>query len=382
MKRSITLLPIFVLFHLISCAQAMPEMKLVTGGNTVIGGGYQYEIQGYSMIYIGQDQSFEQINRKGIAIGEVPMPNNPQKKVSVSDFQLGESEVTNAQYREFVLAMVLKADERKTFDRELKIASKKNESVRQLWQPIFESAATKGILPDSACWTTDFVFSYNKPLTANYFWHPAFDDYPVVGATWKQAKAYCDWLSKVSKSKRAQKGLPALPNYRLPTEAEWEFAALSGGHTQEEVYRRQVFPWNGNNVFDDKGRYLANIKPSPRNYIDDGYEYTAPVKSFPANEMGLYDMAGNVSEWCEDVFIVYSAPIDMNPSRENRDQIQLFYDDDDANKVWDMKRVAKGGSWAEFQYGAQCGSRMGWEEAKGSSRIGFRVARTIAAKQD
>ena len=102
---------------------------------------------------------------------------------------------------------------------------------------------------------------------------------PVVGVSWHDAGAFADWLSKITGER-----------YRLPTEAEWE-AAGRGGLTG------QAFPW-GNQPPDEDGRFPANYNPNP--YDKDGFTYAAPVGSFPPNGYGLFDMAGNVAEWCGD----------------------------------------------------------------------------------
>ena len=163
----------------------------------------------------------------------------------------------------------------------------------------------------------------------------------------------------------------------MPTEIEWEFAARgemnrkkntgienkTTSEKEEEI--KTDFPWDAqfSNATHSRGKYFANIKTGPSNYIEDNYEYTAPVKSFPANTFGLFEMAGNVSEWTADVFEFHHSPetANISPAQIPNDAQNL--------------RVVKGGSWADYKYAAMCGSRTGLDGNKGYARVGFRVAR-------
>ena len=157
------------------------------------------------------------------------------------------------------------------------------------------------VYPDTTVWVKDFNYAYNEPLFDRYFWHKAYKDYPVVGVTWDQARAFCDYKTKAKRDyvKSGKKRGDNPMKFRLPTEAEWEYAARGG-------MENATYPWGGPYLTDDRGCYLANFKPKRGNYIEDEkkgtYPYTAPVKRFHRNGFGLYDMAGNVAEWVQDVY--------------------------------------------------------------------------------
>ena len=165
------------------------------------------------------------------------------------------------------------------------------------------------IYPDTLVWLRDFAYAYNEPFALRYFAHPTYDDYPVVGVTWKQATAFCHWRTQLManyciKTKRA---LPQ--EYRLPNEAEWEYAArggLDGGK----------YPWGGLYTFDKTGCYRANFLPQRARYGLDGGAKTLPVGSYQPNDFGLFDMAGNVAEWTASAYDeqAYGFVSSINPS--------------------------------------------------------------------
>lgn len=350
-------------------AQLSPRMKMIPAGTAVLGDGYQYEIVGYHMNMLTPDESYNELNRKSAAIGEVPGSNNPDRIATLQAFMLSEHEVTNAQYRDFVLGSLLGKQEAAAFRKSLKAAAKDAKAVQALWQGLFSREGAAALLPDQECWNKDFPYSSNEPLSMHYFSHPAFDNYPVAGVSWEQANAYCQWLTQVYYEEHPVKQGEQKPTFRLPTEAEWEYAAL-GMHeekSENETYYHGLYPWEGQRVQDKTGQYLANIKTGPGVYIDDNYEYTAPVKSFPANAYGLYDMAGNVSEWTSTGFRLntfdQASASDANQPLAEPHQAQ--------------DRVVKGGSWADYKYAAMCGSRMGLPQTAQASRVGFRVAMSV-----
>ena len=125
----------------------------------------------------------------------------------------------------------------------------------------------------------DFSFSYNDPQTQHYFAHPAYDEYPVVGVSWDQANAFCNWRTQLINGYRTNKGQPENPPYRLPTEWEFEYAARGGRNSSP-------YPWGGPYIRNDKGCFLANFKPGRGNYSDDGGLYTVKVRSYEPNDFG------------------------------------------------------------------------------------------------
>ena len=151
--------------------------------------------------------------------------------------------------------------------------------------------------------------------------------------------------------------------FRLPTEAEWEYAAKGG-------IENATYPWGGPYLQDDRGCYLANFKPKRGNYIEDektgNYTYTGPVKKFTKNGYGLYDMAGNVSEWTESPYNNSSSEFSssLNPNLSNQ-------------SYREVKKTVRGGSWKDAGYLLMTGYRD-WER-KDSARsfIGFRTIQDI-----
>ncbi len=221
------------------------------------------------------------------------------------------------------------------------------------------------VYPDTLCWIRDFSYSYNEPYARNYFWHPAFDDYPVVGVNWKQAKAFCHWRSHLWDSFKGDE--PNTEEFRLPTEAEWEYAAR-GGHDLAP------YPWGGYYVRNAKGCLLANFKPGRGNYPEDGGLYTVKADAYFPNDFGLYCMAGNVSEWTESAFVenAYSAQHDLNPD--------VKYDAKDDDPDVYKRKVIRGGSWKDISYFLQTGTRH-WEfQDTTKSYIGFRCALTFLGR--
>jgi gliding motility-associated lipoprotein GldK len=218
---------------------------------------------------------------------------------------------------------------------------------------------TIGVYPDTLVWIDDATYSYNEPYANMYFWHPAFDDYPVVGVTWGQAKAFNAWRTKYMNDWRARNGEPFVQKFRLPSEAEWEYAARGGRHLAP-------YPWGGPYARNQQGCVLANFKPMRGDYVDDGNGYTAPVDAYSPNDYGLFNMAGNVAEWTNTAFdeSVYDFSWDMAPDYEYNAKM---------NELPVMKRkVIRGGSWKDIGYYCQTGTRTYEYSDTAKSYIGFR----------
>lgn len=221
------------------------------------------------------------------------------------------------------------------------------------------------VYPDTLCWVRDFEYTYNDPYTLKYFSHSAFDDYPVVGVTWKQANAFCHWRSnlKVITSNRFNE-TPA-HDYRLPTESEWEMASRGG-------LRNSLYPWGSYYTRSDEGCFIANFKPRRGNYIADSptTAVTMPVGEFDPNPYGLYDMAGNVAEWTSTAFFEagYDMVHDMNP------EVQYNARPDDPPVM--KRKVVRGGSWKDMAYFIRNATRSFEYQDTTKSYIGFRCVRT------
>ena len=209
------------------------------------------------------------------------------------------------------------------------------------------------VYPDTTVWIKDFNYSYNEPMHNDYYWHTAFDDYPVVGVTWEQAKAFTQWRTLYHNSYRKKKGDHDVPTYRLPTEAEWEYAARGG-------LQSATYPWGGPYAKNDRGCFMANFKPLRGDYAADQALYTVEAKSYEPNDYNLYNMAGNVSEWVNSSYdpSSYEYMSSMNPNVNNED---------------DFRKVVRGGSWKDVAYFLQVSTRDYEFSDTARSYIGFRT---------
>ena len=260
------------------------------------------------------------------------------RRVTVSSFYMDETEVSNIDYKEYLYWL------RRVF----------GESYPEVLINAF---------PDTLVWREEL--SYNEPFVETYFRHPSYDDYPVVGVNWTQANEYCKWRTdRVNEMILIEKGIlnpnpeqkdednfntesylvgqyqgdvrknmkdlrtggerpvkfedgVLLPSYRLPTEAEWEYAALAlkGKQVQgdERITDRRIYPWDGYTVRYQKrnkqqGQIMANFKRGRGDYmgvagkLNDNAHIPAPVRSYLPNDFGLFNMAGNVNEWTMDLY--------------------------------------------------------------------------------
>jgi len=393
--------------------------------------------------------------------------NSVERKVTVNSFYMDEAEISNLQYGEYVYWL---------------------QKVFITYPEVYKQA-----LPDTLCWRNRLAF--NEPYVEYYFRHPAYKDYPVVGVSWLQATAFADWRTdrvnemildrekihpyvdkrvvdqdnfntksylanqydpatrkkgkgmmrdyRTKKGKRdvAVKDGILLPEYRLPTEAEWEYAAQGAiGNSQfENTDEKRIYAWNDLTVRmthgkeKDRGKIMANFKRDKgdqggiASQLNDAGFITTPVFSYWPNDYGLYNMAGNVSEWVKDVYRPLSLEDmdDFNTFRGNVfTQVQLdeygeisekdslgrlvfepvkesqninrrnykvsdnigykdatTYNNEEQQYEYgvttlinDKARVYKGGSWNDRAYWMSPGTRRWLDEDLSTSTIGFRCA--------
>jgi gliding motility-associated lipoprotein GldK len=212
---------------------------------------------------------------------------------------------------------------------------------------------TIAIYPDTTVWIKDFNYSYNEPMHNDYFWHEAYGDYPVVGVDWNQAKAFCAWRTLYKNSYQKARNRQHVNSFRLPGEAEWEYAARGG-------LESATFPWGGPYAKNDRGCFMANFKPLRGDYAADQALYTVEADAYEPNDYDLYNMAGNVSEWVASSYDPdsYEYSSTMNPSVN-----------DDKN----MRKVVRGGSWKDVAYFLQVSTRDYEYADSARSYIGFRT---------
>lgn len=223
------------------------------------------------------------------------------------------------------------------------------------------------VYPDTLVWMRDFSYSYNEPMTKSYYSHPSYGGYPVVGVTWKQAMAFCHWRTHYQNTYLEKHNMAVDGDFRLPSEAEWEYAAR-GGRTES------MFPWGNYYLRNKKGCLLANFKPGRGNYAEDGGFYTVPAKAYWPNDYGLYNMSGNVAEWTGSYYYegAYNFMADMNPD------IRLDAKDSDLPNM--KRKVVRGGSWKDIAYYLQVGTRNYEYQDTAKSYIGFRCVIDLAPK--
>ena len=358
---------------------------------------------------------------------------NRKKLVSISGFWMDRTEVTNQQYRKFVkyvsdslkyLAVyaggVNQAEDTVKVDwnRALRINSnskavieKLNELLlspdnriqgkveidptkliyrysyvdlraaartsKGLEQPLsnFLVSQTEAVYPDSLVWMRDFSYSYNEPFTRLYFSHPSYNQYPVVGITWKQAIAFCHWRTNNSnfyldKGNKKDEKIDGI--YRLPTEAEWEYAARGNSKTNN------MYPWGSPYTRTREGRLLANFKPGRGDYFGSDTKndniYTSKVQSYPENGYKLFDMAGNVAEWTSSVYYEGGNNFigDFSPD--------LQYNAKEEDPISMKRKVVRGGSWKDIAYNIQVSTRNYEYQDTAKSYIGFRCVLSMAPR--
>lgn len=209
------------------------------------------------------------------------------------------------------------------------------------------------VYPDTTSWIRDFAYSYNEPMHNDYFWHDAYGDYPVVGVSWKQAQAFCQWRTLHHNGYQKSRGRQPVNAYRLPSEAEWEYAARGG-------LQGASYPWGGPYTKNDRGCFMANFKPLRGDYAADQALYTVEADAYDPNDFNLYNMAGNVSEWVNGSYDPgsYEYASTINPN---------------VNDTENSRKVVRGGSWKDVAYFLQVSSRDYEYADSARSYIGFRT---------
>jgi sulfatase modifying factor 1 len=224
---------------------------------------------------------------------------------------------------------------------------------------VFVKKDVINVYPDTLAWIHDYAYAYHEPLTQMYFWHPAYDDYPLVGVNWKQARAFNIWRTQLLNSYLADGDQAYVQDFRLPTESEWEYAARGG-------LELSPYPWGGPYIRNSRGCFLGNFKPMRGNYMDDGGVYSVKVTSYWPNDYGLYCMAGNVSEWTSNAFdeSAYSFTHDISTDYE--------YEAKDSDPPALKRKVIRGGSWKDVMFYLQTSARTYEYQDTSKCYIGFR----------
>ncbi len=218
------------------------------------------------------------------------------------------------------------------------------------------------IYPDTTVWIKDFVYSYNEPMHNDYFSHPAYQDYPVVGVSWKQAVAFCNWRTNFKNGYQREKGKPSVSRFRLPNEGEWEYAARGG-------IPSGTYPWGSPYLLNDRACFLANFKPLRGDYASDQAVYTVEAKSYLPNDYNLYNMAGNVAEWTNSSYNAGASEYvaSLNPNMSFKDE---------------ARKVVRGGSWKDVAYFLRVSSRDYEYSDTSRSFIGFRTVQDYLGVQN
>ena len=303
---------------------------------------------------------------------------NVERTVTVQSFYLDQTEIANIHWLEYL--HYIERDSSEAF---------------------FQSA-----LPDTTVWEKELA--YNTPYVSNYLRYPGFRYYPVVGVSWDQAVDYCRWRTEAVNKQKAMEyygedyidgDIPPvesgiyLPEFRLPTEAEWEYAAygqIGDQWLDENQTQRRLYPWDGRTIRSSKrgdlGKFQANFKRGRGDYagiagaLNDAGFVTTSIYEYAPNDFGLYNMAGNVNEWVFDIYrpLNFQDMEDLNPIRKSDflDEEEDYDYENFNSMVSNSSRVYKGGSWADGAMWLSPGTRRFLEQDSSAATIGFRCATT------
>ena len=282
----------------------------------------------------------------------------PQHKVSIDPFYMDLHEVSNTEFDQFITATGYVTVAEKDIDwEEIKVqlpegTPKPADAILKAGSLVFKETSGPVDLMDYSQWWHWTIGAHWRQPEGPGSTIEGRMDHPVVHVAYEDAHAYARWAGK-----------------RLPTEAEWEWAA-SGGTMDK-------YPW-GNDPIEiaaEKANFWQGIFPY-KNLLQDGYFGTSPVGSFPSNGYGLYDMAGNVWEWCQDRYDVTSYALDKSKGIINNPNGSKQYND--PREPYAPKHIIRGGSFLcneSYCSGYRVSRRMSTSKDSGSNHTGFRCAR-------
>lgn len=335
------------------------------------------------------------------------------KSITLSAFFIDETEVTNRQYRKFVdwvadsIAVTNYLNDEKYFrkadgesavryidwevvNKSSPLYNSSDPSVREKLAPMFvlrgdqqvlnssllkyrftymkAGGADEGtyvtdtvvVMPAEGIWSKDFPNAQMTIMDGNYFYHKSFDNNPVVGVSWKQARAYADWRGKEIASSLEKN--PYLKGFKytfnLPSEAQWQYAAEGKSNAADSSRKKGSSRGNG--------KLAVNFKQGEGKYAEDGSTFTLPVKAYAPNAFGIYNMAGNVAEWTLDAYSPSAIEFvnDLNPV--------LLYDAREQDSEMSKRKVVRGGSWKDPGTMLNSYTRNYENQNTAHSYIGFR----------